>query len=1229
MIINQSVPFFEVDALLAGLQRAVQAVVRVSGSRSGTINTLSTGWLITNTLVVIPDYVLSEKGGDISETEYYCYVASQPGEAIRADVISASSTKELGSMPALLRLHQPLPKQAMRLAQASVHENDQVFLLHYPEGRPRTSLSIGQILRVDGATLQYDANTAPGSGGGPILNINWDLIGMHTSSGQMETITSAFNKGLSLATILAGLRELPVWDEIARYHNLADVTAALQKLEHYSEASVLARLDDAFLHAAVRWNFDPTSLPQDDLDQLRPLVIDPLAPRWALQTSERQRLLRSAGSLELLRKARGTEVIDDPGQQVIDRILAGPPFALEEVEEAQLPHWLQAVRWFADVVSALPTPVDVNRALQRRRVRSRLRAITGSDFRGRTEELAELHAWYQEASAGPIVITGIGGVGKSALVAQFAVELPQQTLLLWLDFDRADLAPDDAVSVLSLLEEQVSAQLEGFVAPPVDESAWQQCVTAFGAALAPLLKQTPAPLLVLDGFEVAQYVQQHQEIWRVLELILAQIPMLHVVVSGRAPVKNLKLYNRSARTRHLKGMVRADAEVWLREHGITDTAVLARVLDISEGVPLVLKLALRLVETGGDVQDLPQELPKTLIEGFLYQRILDRVIDPSLKRVARDALVLRSLTVEMIPAVLGDSTPAELDAHGLFSRLAREMGLVSGEDVDQIRAQVIPVTLGAGSGILRLRPEVRSATLKLLEIDNPTRVRTIDARAAAWYADQDLREVANAAELVYHRLRLGDVAGAEQMWRVECAPLLLFAEDDLPEDAHAARGWLRARTGDTAIPSLGLETWELEATRRIRTAIGRGLLRAVPKILDERPDRSGASPLVLYDAWTHWYAGDLAAARDVLGAAGQVDGPVGRDRALLGALLATHAGDRREADRLLMTIEAETNWIDRTDRALESLAVGAARVRLTVDLRAEIDLVQMLMEDPSMFWGDDTLRRFLRPGDVVLPALSERIGGTASFERLESGIGIPTNRSELASFASQLDRERQAMIDDAFLSALPLTTDAPMNTDGPWSGHDLGFDKDMFRFSGNQQRPVESVLNLAVLGWRRWRIATTSLFLAQACEQALQTDAAYDPLRLSVVSTLAAFHSKELRFSSGSEYFHSLDEVINKRLVMMKGIVVPAAAGRVLLASQALRHESQAGHISATLATWVEGTAERDVQLTDAVPDFLPGTFFTGVEHHALRSVLLYLLGPDPLEMLFRRVVGFPDSLAL
>ena len=287
------------------------------------------------------------------------------------------------------------------------------------------------------------------------------------------------------------LRKSSAWDEIARHHKLADVAAIRRVLGEPTPATAAPAQSTELVGAAVRWSFDPATFPDDAVERLRPLVVEPSARRWTLPTSARASLLQSAGSLEALREARGTEAADHPGQQVIDRILQGPPYSLDEVPEQALPYWLQATRWFAGIVPSLPSPAEVNRTLERRRMRSRLEEIGGPGFRGRAAELDRLREWHRDAAAGPMVITGIGGVGKSALVARFALELPQETVQLWLDFDRADIAPDDAVSVLRLLFDQLATQLEGFCAPALDATSWPAAVSGLGPALAPHLNGAP------------------------------------------------------------------------------------------------------------------------------------------------------------------------------------------------------------------------------------------------------------------------------------------------------------------------------------------------------------------------------------------------------------------------------------------------------------------------------------------------------------------------------------------------------------------------------------------------------------------------------------------------------------------------------------------------------------------------------------------------------------------
>ncbi|HEY0081490.1 MAG TPA: trypsin-like peptidase domain-containing protein, partial [Pyrinomonadaceae bacterium] len=1030
--------FYDADAFAEGLRRASRGVLRVvieSGTTgSGPSLTHSTGWLITDDLLVLPNYSASAYG-ESSEQRYYCTLSRKPKSAIEATLVSGGAYEPHGARPALLRLSRALPRRALSLEVKNIEPGEPVVVLQYPGGEPKLQFSIGRLTETVDAWVRYDANTVAGSGGSPVIGANtWMLVGMHVGASHQ----GGFNEGLSLASLLDSLRQSAAWDEIARHHRLVDVKAARQTLWSRAKSaleavqadataaiadSAAAMADSAAVAAALQWNFDPDLLDSDEREKLRPLVSDPSAPLWALETKERQRLIRSAGSLKALRKVRRDPLNwlnhalrfvledeperedkkqDELGQRVIDRILKGPPYSLEMAKDTELPYWLQAVRWFADVEPKLPTPAEVNRTLERRRVRSRLLIVAGPDFTGRARELARMRKWYENSQAGPLVISGIGGIGKSSLVAQFASSLTADTILLWLDFDRADLAPDDAESVLTLLSDQMAVQLGGFTAPDASEDGWAKAADALGAALdrQPAPSHAP-PLLVLDGFEVAQHAKEHHKIWEVLERILVQAHALRVVVSGRAAVHSLTLCGRPAESLRLQGMAGPDAKSWLRERGITDDKVLSRVVKISNGVPLVLKLAVHWVNAGGKVGELPDELPKTLVEGFLYQRILDRVIDPRLKPIARDALVLRRLTPEMLSVVLHDTIPEGLDAAEVFSLLTREMGLV---ETDAAGASA--VMLGGVPGVLSLRPEVRSATLRLLEMKDAGRVREIDRRAADWYAAQNLSEAANAAELIYHRLRLGDLTGAQDVWRDDCAALLRFAVEELPESAVSARAWLGARTSGVSAQPDNLETWEKEAIIRIHSAIGRGLLSAVPEVLGERSERSASSPLVLYDAWMRWRAKDFKGAREVLQAAGEADSTVGRDRAVLGALLAAHDKDLPAAERLLAGIESAEHWLDNSQGALEALAVRAARVRLTVDLPSELELSKIVQKEAIRSPLMVVLNEFLNASDVMLPDLSRRLGGQWVLETSGSSMKIPANEPELITFAYRLHGER-------------------------------------------------------------------------------------------------------------------------------------------------------------------------------------------------------------------------------
>ncbi|HWK25098.1 MAG TPA: serine protease [Solirubrobacter sp.] len=892
---------------LAEVERGVVRVTTVGGSEH---SLRSTGWLLTDDLVMVPAFALD------------------PAEAVvceRGDE-RVAARPELGDWghpgPALLRLERPLSGPLLRLAPGAPTLGDAVFVLQHNGGADRLRFSIGRVLATDPAWVRYDADTEVGSAGAPVLDSGWGVVAMHTHSGGDEP----YNQGIALAELVEWLRAAPQWPAIAERHRLTDVAAVRRVLERSGGA-------EAPLYAAVHWSVDPAALTPEDAARLRPLVVDPDAPRWILPPAERTARLAAAGSLEALRAARGDAPAQEPGQRVIDRVLAGPPYPLAEIADADLPYWLQVVRWFA--VDGLPGAAEIARELERRRVRGRLDAIAGDPFRGRAAELQTLREWFATDGAGPLVVTGIGGVGKSALVARFARSLPDATVLLWLDFDRADLAPDDPVSVLRLLFEQLSVQLEGFAAPALDAADWEAALPAFAAV--------PRALLVLDGFEVAQYARDHREIWQLLERLLDRMPGLHVLVSGRAPVEGLVLRGRAATPVALEGLDEAAARAWLADAGIHDEHVLA----LTRGVPLILRLAVVWLQGGGDVA----ELPDTLVEGYLYSRILDRVLDPELKPLARDALVLRRVTEELLTGVLADSLPGG-DVADVLARLARELALV-GEDAVAGPGLVLP-----GERVLKLRPELRAATLPLLDA---ARAAEIDARAAAWYAERETGDPVVAAELVYHRLRLGDVPGAEAAWRPGVASLLAGVEPavELPSEAAA---WLVRRTDAGPAVPRSLTDWEHDAYERIRNLLSRGLVERMAAVLDEQPARTGASPLCVYDAWWRAQQGDAAGALALLDSLPDAGWPVARDRELLAALL-----DPARADAVLERYDGREHWRDRSLPGLEVLTVRAARIRRTVDLDAEL----RVLTQPDLL---ARAREVVPPTDVVHPALAAALG---------------------------------------------------------------------------------------------------------------------------------------------------------------------------------------------------------------------------------------------------------------
>jgi hypothetical protein len=328
---------------------------------------------------------------------------------------------------------------------------------------------------------------------------------------------------------------------------------------------------------------------------------------------------------------------------------------------------------------------------------------------------------------------------------------------------------------------------------------------------------------------------------------------------------------------------------------------------------------------------------------------------------------------------------------------------------------------------------------------------------------------------------------------------------------------------------------------------------------------------LLYDAWARWSAGDLDAARSLLAAAPQADGIVGRSRTILAALLARHAGKRATADTLLASIESDDAWHDTEDPELMALGVWAARIRLTVDLAAELRLLRRVTD------RSDT--RFsligLEQGMVVLPTLAVAARRSRTTVEQRQPLTIPVTEHEVQRFAEAI-AESVGFLDTGESGLAAVERLQRVNA---WES----FDKEesfhvAFRNDPPKQEAYRWSMHLMVLGWRRLAFVAASTTLSRCCGRALREDETR--LSTSVVATLFALRGNNLRYA-GSQGMVTLDDIVEQ-------------LGR--------RHDN-------SYDTILKTPFSNEIAET--------GNF----NEPAAR---LYLVGPDPLETLLSVVAGIP-----
>jgi hypothetical protein len=654
----------------------------------------------------------------------------------------------------------------------------------------------------------------------------------------------------------------------------------------HEAAAVLAHFDPDTL---VPSGLTP---PEDIEDVLAHSVLEPGpdgSSEWSLKSDVRIDVLKQLATRERMLQALDANARrpDSTVQRTLEAYLRGnaPPF--EELPAGELPAIFQVSRWLHPVLDGVPDTDLVSARIDFVSLLRPFRELADAHFSGRSAELRRLRDYVgvipPESSAAalrqwldkgvnailnlhekpPLMIHAPGGMGKSSLLARFILDHAllgdeHRVPFVYLDFDRPELRADEPVTLLVEAVRQLGlqypharqacerlrAEWQGRLAeaarhapegpdpsstargPGLDPARF---VETFGSLLGTLNLARKPILWVIDTFEEVQYRSPGgvREVMSFLTALQSSVPRLRVVMAGRAPIED-----HITESLALGELDTEASQAYLQKKGVSDPAIARRIAAELGGNALTLRLAAEIVQKEGfEALGAGGRMDQLTVQRQLFRRILARIHDPEVRKLAHPGLVLRRITPELIKEVLAGpcemSVPDLATAARLFKELKREISVVAPSDAASVRH----------------RPELRRIMLPLLERDRPDTIATIHRLAIDYYASKD--DAVSRAEEIYHRLSLGQPSSVvDARWIPGVSGHLTGALEDLKP---AQRAYLASRLGvetDAATrAAASIDDWERDAERRMRDWLHHDDPRQAIAVFRERSDRRGGTVL--------------------------------------------------------------------------------------------------------------------------------------------------------------------------------------------------------------------------------------------------------------------------------------------------------------------------------------------------------------------------------------------------
>ncbi|MXN92874.1 hypothetical protein GR160_16730 [Flavobacterium sp. Sd200] len=526
---------------------------------------------------------------------------------------------------------------------------------------------------------------------------------------------------------------------------------------------------------------------------------------------------------------------------------------------------------------------------------------------GISEMSQKVYNWLFKEKKLIMAINGPGGIGKSALVGRILWECAQQKKdkrppFAYLPFDQSTLRIESPFTILVEIAAQLRLQLpqhesridyfNSFVrdfrkgkddlnirsvsantrSERIDRyhDNDYQLYREFGKLLSDISLKNGSMLpviVVFDTFEEVQFRDREslQGFWRMLDIVYSEFPNFRVIIAGRSPIIDSRISTMLTNELSLEQLSEEDSVSLLKRLGVQDNSIAHIIAKQIGGNPLSLRLAANLaaaesnaigkkgIENLNTTKWLFFQLDEELIQGQLYQRLLNHIHDDDVRKLAHPGMVLRKTSPEIILAVLAPVCGLQIDnleeAVNLFEELRREHSLVRTSE----------------SGVLEYRPEIRRAMIRLLKQDKFAEVKRINEEAVWFYERKE--GTANRAEEIYHRLILDkdDFYLLDNRW-VPGIEQSIF--ENLDEYSDRIKVWLSSRlnleVSRDIFRSADLNDWERNVTRKVKRALTELDVKGALFLLQERTDRSTDSPVFALEAKAYMLNNDTSHAAAVL-----------------------------------------------------------------------------------------------------------------------------------------------------------------------------------------------------------------------------------------------------------------------------------------------------------------------------------------------------------------------------